>query len=169
MDYITVGEIVKAQGIKGEVKVKPLTDDPERFKKLKIVYIGETPYRIESIRIDGFVYIKLLGINDRNAAEKLTGRTLDIDRVLAKPLEDEYTFYIADVESAALMTDDGERVGTISEVSQYGAADVFTVACVDGRTMRFPFLKKLLVHMDSDSKVFTVKREELEKVAVYED
>lgn len=43
-DYITIGEIVRAQGIRGEIKVRPLTDDPERFYRLKVVYISDVPY-----------------------------------------------------------------------------------------------------------------------------
>ena len=52
MDYVTVGEILKAQGITGEVKVKPLTATPQRFKKLKALYIDERPFWVLGIRID---------------------------------------------------------------------------------------------------------------------
>lgn len=167
-DYITIGEIVKAQGIKGELKVRPLTDDPTRFKKLKIVYVANVPRKIESVRIDRFVYLKLAGIDDRTAAESYAGKTVDIDRILAAPLEDEYSFYVADVEGSALFADD-RRIGIITDVAGYGAADVFTVACEDGRVMRFPFLKKLFVRFDAEAGRFMVKAEELERVAVYED
>ena len=68
--YITIGVIIKAQGIKGEIKVRPLTDDSSRFFKLKIVYISGIPYRIRDIRIDRFVYLKLDGVDDRNAAQE---------------------------------------------------------------------------------------------------
>ena len=47
-EFITVGQIVRAVGIRGEIKVKPITDNPERFKKLKIVYIKSRPYRMEN-------------------------------------------------------------------------------------------------------------------------
>ena len=58
MAFITIGEILKAQGIKGEIKIKPLTDDIERFRKLKMVYIDGVPYKISSKRIDDkFVYL----------------------------------------------------------------------------------------------------------------
>lgn len=167
-DYITIGEIVRAQGIKGEVKVRPLTDDPERFHRLKVVYIAAVPYRIADIRIDRFVYLKLTGVDDRNAAEALVGKSVDIDRVFAAPLEDEYTFYIADVEGCALYAD-GRRIGVIESVEQFGAADVFTVRCDDGRVLRFPYLKKLLVAFDADRKRFEVSAAELDRVSVYED
>lgn len=167
-DYMTIGEIIKAQGIKGEIKVKPLTDDPARFAKLKILYISGVPHRTEAMRIDRFVYIKLAGVDDRNAAQQLVGKTIDIDRVLAAPLDDEYTFYVADVEGCDLLAD-GVKIGVIESVDGYGAADVFTVRCEDGRVLRFPFLKKLLVRFDADLKQFEVKAAELEKVSVYED
>ncbi len=166
--YITIGEIIKAQGIKGEIKVRPLTDDSSRFFKLKIVYISGIPYRIRDIRIDRFVYLKLDGVDDRNAAQALVGRNVDIDRVFAAPLEDEFTFYIADVEGCALLAD-GKRIGIIESVEQFGAADVFTVRCDDGRVLRFPYLKKLLIAFDADKKTFDVISAELERVSVYED
>lgn len=169
MDTITVGEIIKAQGIKGELKIKPLTDSPERFFSLKTVYIGAVPHKVLSVRVDTFAYLKLSGIDTRNDAEAQVGKTVDIDRVLAAPLDDAYTFYIADVEGSQLLDGDGNRLGTITAVDQYGAADVFTVETVDGRVMRFPYLKRLLLGADAAKKTFTVDKTELERVAVYED
>ena len=65
MDKITVGQIIKAFGIKGEVKVKPITDDVTRFKKLKLVYFGEMPYKIIACRIaEGYVYLSFIGVSD---------------------------------------------------------------------------------------------------------
>lgn len=169
METITVGEIIKAQGIKGELKIKPLTDSPERFFSLKAVYIGNAAYKVSHVRVDGFVYLKLAGIDTRNDAEAQVGKRIEIDRVLAAPLEDGYTFYIADVEGSALIDEHGERLGTITEVSQFGAADVFTVETVDGRVMRFPYLKKLLLAADTQNKTFAVYKDELARVTVYED
>lgn len=79
-DFITIGQIVKAVGIRGEIKIKPITDDPARFRRLKIVYIKSKPYKIESCRFDGdYVVFKLSGISDRNAAEELRNFFIEID------------------------------------------------------------------------------------------
>ena len=73
-DYLMVGEILKPQGIQGEVKVRPITNDPLRFEDAKTLYFCEdgsfTPVGSRFARFDGqAVYLKLEGVNDRNAAE----------------------------------------------------------------------------------------------------
>lgn len=137
-DYITIGQIVRAIGIKGEIKVKPITDNIARFKLLKIIYINSKPHKIERCRIDkDFVCLKIGGIDDRNSAEALKDAFIEIDRVNAVPLEDG-SYFIADIIGCNLLDDCGEKLGKITDISQYGAADVFTV--FDGkRTARFPF------------------------------
>ncbi len=71
---------MKPQGIRGEIKVKPLTTDAARFNALKAVCVGGRQYRIDGVRIaaDG-VYLRLDGITDRNAAETLRGLFLSVD------------------------------------------------------------------------------------------
>ncbi|MFR1565990.1 MAG: ribosome maturation factor RimM [Christensenellales bacterium] len=167
-DFITIGQIVKAVGIRGEIKIKPITDDPARFRRLKIVYIKSKPYKIESCRFDGdYVVFKLSGISDRNAAEELRNFFIEIDRVNAVPLE-EGSYFIADILGCKLFTDDGEQIGKIVDVSQFGAADVFTVSNGQ-KTVRFPFLKKMIVKVDVDSGVVIVAKSVFDGVCVYED
>lgn len=167
-DYITIGQIVRAAGIRGEVKVKPLTDDPNRFKQLKTVYIVEKPYRIEALRLDGdFVYLRFGGVSDRNTAETLKDEFIGIDRVNSVPLA-EGSYFIADVIGCKLYTSDGETVGKVTEVNQYGAADVFTA--FDGvKTVRFPFLKRMIVKVDVENGVIIVDKKTFDEVSVCDD
>ena len=168
-ELITIGQITRAIGIKGEIKIKPLTDDPNRYKKLKSVIIENRQYRIEKCRVDGHdaVYLKLFTIDTRNDAETLKDAFVKIDRVNAVDL-DENTFFIADIIGCKLFTDDSIEIGKISEVNQYGAADVFTVS--DGkRIVRFPFLKKMIVKVDVESSVVIVKKSVFDEVSVYEN
>ena len=73
-DNIIIGRVVKAVGIKGEIKVAPITDDMLRYKKLKTVYITGIPYQILSCRFDkAFVFLKLNGFFTRDDAEKIVG------------------------------------------------------------------------------------------------
>jgi 16S rRNA processing protein RimM len=167
-DFITIGQIVRAVGIRGEVKVKPLTDDKTRFDDLKIVYINKKPYKIACCRFDkDHVYLGLHGVYDRNEAEKLKDLYLEIDRVNAVPLE-EGSYFIADIEGCKLICDDGEEIGKVTDVSQYGAADVFTVKGASG-VVRFPFLKKMIVKVDVEAGLIIVKRSVFDEVSVYED
>lgn len=167
-DFITIGQIVRALGIKGELKVKPLTDDAQRYKALKLIYIKNKPYKIERSRLDGdFICLKLAGVDDRDGAELLKDEYLEIDRINAVPLEDG-SYFIADIIGCKLFTDDGDEKGKVTDVSQYGAADVFTVS--DGKkTVRFPFLKKMIVKVDVETGVIIVKKSVFNEVSVYED
>ncbi len=167
-DYITIGQIVRAAGIRGEVKVKPLTDDPNRFRQLRTVYIGGRPYRIEALRLDGdFVYLRFSGISDRNTAETLKDEFIEIDRVNSVALE-EGSYFIADIIGCNLYMSDGESFGKVTEVNQYGAADVFTA--FDGvKTVRFPFLKKMIVKVDVENSVIIVDKKTFDEVSVYDD
>ncbi len=168
MDRITVGQILKAFGIRGEVKVKPITDDSERFFKLKVVYIGQNPYKICGCRIaEGYVYLKFVGVPDRTEAEKLAGEFLQIDRVNAVQLP-EGSYFIADMQGCKLSLSDGTEIGVITDVLQYGAADVITVKSADN-VYRFPFLKKLNAVVDIDRKTMVVDAKVFSEVSVSED
>ena len=148
-DNIIIGRVVKAVGIKGEIKVAPITDDMLRYKKLKTVYITGIPYQILSCRF-----------------EKIVGDYLEIDRVNAIVPENGYL--IADIEGCKLFLSDGEEVGVITDVAQYGAADVFTIEG-NGKVCRCPFLNKVIEKIDVESKIIVANKKEFTAVCVYED
>ncbi len=167
-EFIVIGQIVRALGIKGELKVKPLTDDARRYNALKLVYINNKPHKIEKSRLDGdFISLKLAGIDDRTTAEQFKDCFVEIDRINAVPLE-EGSYFIADIIGCKLFTDDSVEIGKVIDVSQYGAADVFTVS--DGKnTVRFPFLKKMIVKVDVETGIIIVSKSVFDEVSVYED
>ncbi len=169
---ITVGQILKPQGIRGEVKVKAMTSDPSRFCVLKSVYIDGKPYKIKNARIGANeVYLTLDGVSDRNAAENLRGAMLQIDRAAAIDLEDG-EFFVSDLIGATLFSLDGgeeKQIGKILRIDSFGAADVFTVECDDGRNMTFAFVKALSPRFDGQDRKLTVDGGKLREVAVYED
>lgn len=165
--FITVGEIVKAQGIKGEIKIKPLTDDIERFKKLNAVYVCHNQYHIKSLRISNdFVYVTLYEIDNRTDAEKLAGKDLEIDRSEAVELP-ENTYFITDIIGCEVFLSDGKFIGKVSFVYQNGAADVYEVK--GEKNVMFPFLNSLVKSIDVVNKKIVLIKEEFDKVAVYED
>ncbi len=167
MDYITVGEILKPQGIKGAVKVKPLTDDPKRFERLKLVYIDSRPYPITSVIINGgFVVLTFAGIDDRNAAELLRGKLLEIDRVNAVDPGEGYL--VADIIGCTLTDERGRILGEITDVDAFGAADVIT-GRTKTREFRFPFLNKIVFKIAVAEKRFMVYKKLWEEVTVFDD
>lgn len=165
---LKIGLIVKPQGIKGELKVQPLTDDINRFKKLKEVIIDDKTYKVLGVTIGGgTVFLSLSGITDRNIAETFRGKFLLVTRENAVSLE-EGRYFIADIIGCALNLDNGQTVGEIIDVTS-ARTDIFTVKCTDGKIMRFPFLKDMIVSVQIDKKTVTVLEKRLREVACYED
>ncbi len=167
-EFLKIGLIVKPQGIRGEVKVQPLTDDASRFYDLKQVFIDNTTFKVLNARVgDGCVYLALNGVADRNAAELLRGKFLTVDRQNAiRPKEG--TYFIVDIIGCKVLTDTGIDVGVVFEVTE-AKTDIFTLKTPDGKILRFPFLKDLVENVDVDKKIITVKEKRLGEVSVYED
>ena len=166
-EKLKIGLIVKPQGIKGELKVMPLTDDITRFKKLKKVYIDENLHRVSGVKIAGnSVLLALSEITDRNTSESCRGKYLSVDREDAVRLE-EGRFFVTDLIGLNVVTEEGENQGEITEITQ--ARTDIVVMVKNGKTARFPFLKDLLVKVDFDNNAFIVKSQRLKEVTVYED
>ncbi len=168
MDYITIGEVLKPQGIRGEIKVRPLTADSSRYKKLRVVYVDNKSYKITSMRFDfNAVYLKLLGVDDRNTAELFRGKEICIDRVNAVSVDDG-EYFITDVIGCKVVTENGDILGEITDILQYGAADVIC-AVNDKTTFRFPFLLKVVKDVLIAEKKFVVYADKFSGVCVYDD
>lgn len=165
---LKIGIIVKPQGIKGELKVQPLTDDINRFEKLKEVIIDDKTYRVQKTVVGGgTVFMSLSGITDRNVAETFRGKFLLVTRENAIPLE-EGRYFIADIIGCSVITDTGKKVGKVIDVFS-ARTDIFTLQTTDNKVMRFPFLKDLIVSVDIENQVITLKEKRLGEVSVYED
>ena len=167
-DYLLLGEVVRPQGIHGEVKLRHYTDDPERFLELKTVY-REREGRYEPIGVlrEDDVFLMLEGVRDRNAAEALRGVKLWVDRAHARELgEDEV--YIADILGAEAYDTQGGRVGTLREVLTPGGVDVFVFDTPTG-TLMVPALKTVLLELDAENGKIVLDEKRLEEVGLYED
>ena len=166
-ETLKIGLVVKPQGIKGELKVTPLTDDVNRFKKLKNVLIDGVTYKVIGARptIDS-VFILLDGVTDRNVAETFRNKFLCIKKQDAVVLP-KGSYFIVDIEKSKLYDEKG-LIGTVREVTS-AKTDYFTVDTIDNRVLRFPFLKDLIVKIDIENKEIIVKGERLKEISVYED
>ena len=171
-EYLLLGEIVRPQGIRGEVKVRHYTDDPERFYDLDVVFLkrGEKydEAGVEDARVQGDdVYLKLEGIDDRNEAEKLRGIQLWVDRDNAVELGEDEVF-IADILGARAFDTKGNQLGVLKDVLTPGGVDVFVLKTPKGNLM-FPALKEVLLEMNADEGRLVLDENKLEEVALYED
>lgn len=167
IDTLKIGLIVKPQGIRGELKVQPLTDDINRFKNLKEVIIEDNTYRVSNTVIAGnMVLVSLDSIIDRNTAETFRGKFLRVTRENAIPLE-EGRYFITDIIGCALMVEE-QKIGEIIDVFS-ARTDIFTVKCLDGKIMRFPFLKDAIINIDVQSKKVVANKKRLSEISCYED
>ncbi len=164
---LKIGLIVKPQGIRGELKVQPLTDDINRFKNLKEVIVEDKTFRVLNAVIGGnTVFISLDGIIDRNTAETFRGKFLCVTRENAIPLE-EGRYFITDIVGCSVLSD-GQNIGEIIDVFS-ARTDIFTVKCADGKIMRFPFLKDAVISVDVENKKVVVDKKRLSEISCYED
>ncbi len=166
MERLTIGEVLKPQGIRGELKVKTFTDTPDVVKKFGTVYIDDVPYKILSFRVgvDGAAYIGLRGVPDRNAAELLRGKRLEGEREDAPPLE-EGRYYIVDIIGLTCVSEEGEELGVVTNVVNL-SADVYTIEKA-GKNILFPAVKGVIVKVDLDAKKLIVKKSVFDEIAVY--
>lgn len=166
-NLIKIGLITKPHGVKGEIKINPLTDDVTRFNGLKKVIIDGKETKVLNAKVgDGAVYLTIFGVSDRNGAELLRGKFLFVNREEAIPLE-ENSFFIDDIIGCSVFAD-GDYVGKVIDVTS-AKTDYFTVQTEEKGVMRFPFLKDLLISVDiKDRKIF-LKKKRLEEVSYYEN
>ncbi len=166
MDRLIIGEVLKPQGIRGELKVKTFTDFPEDVKSFGTVYIDDKPYKILSFRVgvDGAAYIGLRGIPDRNAAELFRGKKLEGDREDAPPLE-EGRYYIVDILGLSCETEDGEFLGTVKDIRNL-SSDIYTIE-KDGKNILFPVVKNVIKTIDLENKKVIIDKAVFDEIAVF--
>lgn len=166
MDRLIIGEVLKPQGIRGELKVKTFTDFPEDVKAFGTVYIEDKPYKILSFRVgtDGAAYMGLRGIPDRNAAELFRGKKLEGKRDDAPALE-EGRYYIVDILGLSCETEEGEQLGMVERIDNL-ASDVYTIEKA-GKKILFPAVKGVIAKVDLENGKLIVKKSVFDEIAVY--
>ena len=166
MGRLVIGEVLKPQGIRGELKVKTFTDTPDVVKKFGTVYIDDKPYKILSFRVgpDGAAYMGLRGIPDRNAAELFRGKKLEGEREDAPELE-EGRYYIVDIIGLSCETEEGEVLGTVTSISNL-SSDVYAIEKA-GKSILFPAVKGVIVKYDIAGGKLIVNKSIFDEIAVY--
>ena len=150
--FFRVGVITSTHGVRGEVKVYPTTDDPQRFKKLKKVILdtGKQQLDLEIASVKFFknmVILKFKGIDNINDVEKYKQADLLVHRDQAVPLK-EGEYFIADLIGLKGTTDEGEDIGTLSDVIQTGANDVYVFTMENGKELLVPKIPVCIKEVD---------------------
>ena len=148
-DKIRIGKITGPVGLKGEVKVMSYSEDPERFSRLEKVYIKDAEYRIErASKRNALIILKLEGVDDRNASEKLRNLYIDMAEEDLGPAE-EGSFYVRDLIGLDVIDiGSGNKLGTLKDVLTDRPQDLFVVKTEDDREVMIPvvgeFVKDIL-------------------------
>ncbi|MDC9822338.1 ribosome maturation factor RimM [Devosia sp. ZB163] len=147
-NLLLMGRIGAAHGIKGEVRIQSFTEDPLAlvdYGPLKTNRPGLTIRILAARTTTNVLVARLEGVNDRNAAEKLNGVELYVDRSLLPKIAEEDDFYHADLLGLRVQLKDGTAVGIVSAVPNYGAGDILEVRDErSGDTFLYPFTKAVV-------------------------
>ncbi len=159
-DYLAVGKVVNTHGIKGELKVMPMTSDLSRFDYLLFVtvnYEGKPKeFRVTGARFHkNTVLLKLQGIETMDEAEKLKGQDLLVQRKHARPLEED-EYFICDIIGMEVYEEDS-LLGTLSDVLETGSNDVYVIRHEGRKDLLLPALKSVVLNVDLENKRMEVK------------
>lgn len=159
-EYLEIGQIVNTSGLKGELKVNPLTDDITRFEDLETVYIQKhkdlVEFKIQGVKYNkNMVILKLEGIDNIDEAEKYRNFYIKINRKDAIELPDD-SYFIVDILQCEVFTDANEHLGKVVDVFATGSNDVYTVKTEEGKEILLPAIEDVIKEVDIANKKIVV-------------
>lgn len=159
-EYLEIGQIVNTNGLKGNLKIRPLTDDITRFKDLESVYIQKgkelLEFKIQEVKyIKNMVILKLEGIDDINEAEKYRNFYIKINRKDAVELPDD-SYFIVDILNCEVFTEENEDLGKVVDVLSTRSNDVYVVKNRDNKEILLPAIEDVIKYVDIPNKKITI-------------
>ncbi len=150
---ITIGKVIKPFGVKGEMKIEPMTDFPDRFKKLQRVYLvspsgKEKLCEVSSVRNDagGSLYLLFAGYDSPEKAKELNGWFIKLPREEAVPLP-EGAYYQFELIGMEVFSETGEKLGKIVDIFETGSNDVYVMK-QGGKEIYLPATKEIIKQVD---------------------
>lgn len=161
--YLILGEILRPHGVRGELRMRVFTDYPERIAEKPQLILAEDEegkkartLRLQSVRMhQNYALLKFEGIDDRDAADLLRELLVLVEIDDAVPLE-EGEFYLFQVIGLHVVTDDGESLGTVKEVMETGANDVYVIETEHYGEVLLPAIPSIILNTDVEAGVVTV-------------
>ena len=159
--YFEIGKIVNTHGIKGDLKVIPLTDDIKRYDKLEWVYVdinGELKkYIIESVKYHKQnVLLKFKGLDNINDALLLKNSFVKIPRELAIELPSN-SYFICDIIGCVVLDENKKILGKVTDVIKTGSNDVYVIKSESNKEVLIPAIKDVIMNVDIQQKIILVK------------
>lgn len=157
---VCVARIGAPHGVRGEVRLHAFTEDPlavARYGALE-AEDGSRSFAIDKVRpANGFLVARLVGVDDRDAAERLKHCRLFVPRDRLPALEDADDFYHADLVGLDVVDRDGHGRGTVAAIHNFGAGDLVEVKPPSGPTVLLPFTKAVVPVVDLDARRLVVE------------
>lgn len=155
-DLLRIGVVTTTHGLRGEVKVFPTTDDARRFDDCdEVILVTKQKHlllHVERVKyFKNIVIVKFKEFNDINEVERFRKCDIMVTREHAVPLE-EGEYFICDIIGADVVTEDGVPLGTVRDVMETGANDVFVIGTEDGREVLFPSIPDCIKKIDVEKK-----------------
>ena len=159
-DVLEIGQIVNTRGLRGEVKVNSFSEDPQRFEKVKSIYVKSDKdykeYEIERVTyVKNQVVLKLKGINKIEYAEELRNLYIYVKREDLEELP-EGTYYIADLIGLDVYEENGEILGKVDDIFSTKSNDVYVVRTEKGELKYLPSIPEVLKDIDLSNKKIIV-------------
>lgn len=159
-DLLQVGVITTTHGVRGEVKVFPTTDSAERFLELDYVLLdtGREHRKLEIVGVKFFknlAILKFKGIDNINDIEMYKGKSLWIPREEAQQLEED-EYYIADLIGMDVLLEDGTYFGSLKDVMETGANDVYVVTSQEHGEVMLPAIGDCIKDVDVEENKMTI-------------
>ena len=160
---LTVGRVVKAHGVTGELVVDIRTDDPElRFAPGSVLRAKgsdrrEHTYTVDTVRPHGSrLLVRLSGVADRNSADALRGSVFVIDSADLPPIDEDDTYYDHQLEGLRVQTTAGVDIGTVTEVLHTAASELLAVKRVDAPELLVPFVRAIVMSVSLEDGVVDI-------------
>jgi 16S rRNA processing protein RimM len=154
---VAVGRINSTWGLRGHVKVTPLTSNPNRFAVGATLFVNGQPRKVVDLNTSqGYPIVKFEGFPNATAAEALRGGLIEIDEA-ALPQLPEGEYYLHDLEGIEVVTRDGEAVGTLVEVLTTGANDVYVIRRPGKPNALVPAIPDVILYVDLDAHRMTIE------------
>lgn len=151
---LKVGKITNTHGIKGDLKVYPLTDYMERFEELEWVYIEgqDEKFYIKNVKyMSTVLLLSFKNYEDINLVEKYKGKYLLIDHTQRRDLPED-TYYIADIVGLDVYTIKNEYVGKVKDIIQTGPNEVYIIKDKNKKEIMIPAVKQFIPTISLDEK-----------------
>lgn len=158
MDYTIIGKIINTHGIKGDLKIYPLTDSLDRFFHLEKVYIGDSKEEaiIKEVNVHkGFVLLRFKNLENINDVLKYKEQFIYVDDENRVKLQ-ENQYFISDLIGCKVLLLDGKELGLLIDVLQGGANDVYVVSTQEKKEFLIPAVSEFIKIVDIDNNLIVI-------------